>query len=111
NEAQILDIISKIVDLGKRMDKTVVATGNVHYVDNHDKLYRQILLASQKGNPLNRQALPDTPFRATNEMIESFKFLGDQVAEAIVVDNTNQINELIEPISPLKKDLYTPTIE
>src|SRR5699024_3528394 len=61
--------------------------------------------------PLNRQALPDTPFRTTNEMIESFKFLGDQVAKEIVVKNSNQLNDLIEQISPLKKDLYTPTIE
>ncbi|HLQ97940.1 MAG TPA: PolC-type DNA polymerase III [Candidatus Dormibacteraeota bacterium] len=111
NEAQVLDIISNVVKVGKRIGKPVVATGNVHYIDDHEKLYRQILLASQKGNPLNRQALPDTPFRTTNEMLESFKFLGDQVAEEIVVKNSNQMNDLIEQISPLKKDLYTPTIE
>src|SRR5699024_4587408 len=39
NEAQILDIIRKLVEMGDRMDKPVVATGNVHYIDNHDKLY------------------------------------------------------------------------
>lgn len=111
NESQILDIITNIVELGKRLNKTVVATGNVHYIDDHDKQYRQILLASQKGNPLNRQELPDTPFRTTNEMLECFKFLGDEVAEELVVTNTNKINDLIADVAPLKKDLYTPTID
>src|SRR5699024_4379376 len=93
NEAQLYDIIRNIVKLSESVDKKIVATGNVHYIDDHEKLYRQILIASQKGNPLNRQALPDTPFRKTNEMLESFKFLGDKVAEEIVVKNSNQMND------------------
>lgn len=111
NEAQILDIISKLVDLGNRINKTVVATGNAHYIDEHDKLYRQILIASQAGNPLNRQTLPDTPFRTTNEMIDSFNFLGGEKAHEIVVTNTNNLADEIEEISPVKDGLYTPTIE
>lgn len=111
NEAQVLDVITKIVRLGDRLEKPVVATGNVHYLEDHDKLYRQILLASQKANPLNRQTLPDTPFRTTNEMLACFHFLGDQVANEIVVTNTNIINEMIEPVFPLKKELYTPEID
>ncbi|MGY0691594.1 PolC-type DNA polymerase III [Virgibacillus sp. FSP13] len=111
NEAQILDIISKLVDLGKRMEKPVVATGNTHYIEEHDKLYRQILIASQAGNPLNRQTLPDTPFRTTNEMLDCFSFLGEETAKQIVVTNTQQIADAIEEISPVKDGLYTPTIE
>jgi len=111
NEAQVLDIITKIVNLGKRLDKPVVATGNVHYIENHDKLYRKILLASQKGNPLNRQALPDTPFRTTNEMLKAFQFLGEDIAKEIVVSNTQHINQSIDIVSPLKSKLYPPSIE
>ncbi|SEQ57203.1 DNA polymerase III catalytic subunit, PolC type [Virgibacillus subterraneus] len=111
NEAQILDIISKLVDLGNRVNKNVVATGNTHYIDEHDKLYRQILIASQAGNPLNRQTLPDTPFRTTNEMIDSFNFLGEEKAHEIVVTNTNNLADEIEELSPVKDGLYTPTIE
>lgn len=111
NEAQILDIITKLVDMAKRMNKPIVATGNVHYVEDHEKLYRKILIASQSGNPLNRQALPDTPFRTTNEMIDHFKFLGEETARTIVVENTNALAEKIEPISPVQDKLYTPTIE
>lgn len=110
NEAQILDIITNIVELGKQIDKPVVATGNVHYIGEHDKIYRQILISSQKGNPLNRQGLPDTPFRTTNEMLDDFQFLGKDTANEIVVTNSQKIAATLETISPLKKDLYTPNI-
>ncbi|MGM8211718.1 PolC-type DNA polymerase III [Virgibacillus sp. W0430] len=111
NEAQVLDIITKIVDLGERINKPVVATGNVHYIEEHEKLYRKILIASQKGNPLNRQTIPDTPFRTTTEMLEAFHFLGEEKAREIVVENTNLIADKIKTISPIQDDLYTPTIE
>src|SRR5699024_11435111 len=35
-EAQIIDIINNIVELGKRTDIPVVATGNVHNIDEHE---------------------------------------------------------------------------
>ncbi|MGM8364102.1 PolC-type DNA polymerase III [Virgibacillus sp. W0181] len=111
NEAQVLDIISNIVNLGKRLDKPVVATGNVHYIDDHEKLYRQILIASQKGNPLNRQRIPDTPFRTTSDMLEAFQFLGEDKAHEIVVLNTNNIANKMEELSPIQDSLYTPNIE
>ncbi|MFB4475566.1 exonuclease domain-containing protein, partial [Oceanobacillus caeni] len=111
NEAQILDIISKLVKLGERMEKPVVATGNVHYMDEHDKIYRQILIKAQAGNPLNRQTLPDTPFRTTVEMLDCFRFLGEEKAKEIVITNTNAIADLIEEISPIKEGLFTPTIQ
>ncbi|MFD1850348.1 PolC-type DNA polymerase III [Oceanobacillus bengalensis] len=111
NEAQVLDILSKIVELGERLNKLVVATGNVHYLEEHDKIYRQILIKSQAGNPLNRQTLPDTPFRTTNEMLACFSFLGEEKAREIVITNTNKLADAIEEFSPVKNDLYTPTIE
>lgn len=111
NEAQILEVIQKITKLGERLEKPVVATGNVHYIDDHEKIYRQILIKSQAGNPLNRQPLPDTPFRTTNEMIECFSFLGEEKAKEIVVKNSQFIANQVEEISPVKEDLYTPNIE
>src|SRR5699024_1106838 len=111
NEAQILEIIKKLTDLGKRMNKPVVATGNAHYIDDHEKLYRQILIASQAGNPLNRQTLPNTPFRTTDEMLNCFSFLGEETAKQIVVTNTQKIAAAIDDISPVKDGLFTPVIE
>lgn len=111
NESQVLDILRKLVKLGERTNKLVAATGNVHYLENHDKQYRQILIASQAGNPLNRQTLPDTPFRTTNEMLDCFSFLGKEKAKEIVVQNTQQLAEQIEDISPIQDGLFTPHIE
>jgi len=111
NEAQIMDILKKIVELGDRLGKPVAATGNVHYIEDHDKIYREILIASQAGNPLNRVTLPDTPFRTTGEMLECFKFLGEEKAKEIVIQNTQKISDWVEAISPVKDELFTPKID
>jgi DNA polymerase III subunit alpha, Gram-positive type len=106
------EIITNIVKLGEKLGKPVVATGNVHYLNPEDKIYRKILVSSQGGaNPLNRHKLPDVHFRTTDEMLECFSFLGDEKAKEIVVANTQKIAEMIEEIKPIKDDLYTPKIE
>ncbi|AMM92492.1 DNA polymerase III PolC [Peribacillus simplex] len=105
-------IISNIVKLGEKLDKPVVATGNVHYLDPNDKIYRKILVNSQGGaNPLNRHKLPDVHFRTTDEMLREFSFLGSEKAKEVVVTNTNKIADMIDEIKPIKDELYTPKIE
>ena len=100
------------VKLGDKLDKPVVATGNAHYLDEEDYIYRKILVASQGGaNPLNKQTLPKVHFRTTDEMIQEFQFLGNDIAEKVVIDATNHVADLIEEIQPIPDDLYTPKIE
>jgi DNA polymerase III subunit alpha, Gram-positive type len=112
NEKTLREIISNIVSLGEELEKPVVATGNVHYLNPHDKIYRKILIGSQGGaNPLNRHQLPDVHFRTTTEMLECFSFLGAEKAKEVVVTNTQHVASLIEDIKPIRDDLYTPKIE
>ncbi|MEH7415809.1 PolC-type DNA polymerase III [Neobacillus drentensis] len=112
DEKAMEDIIGKIVTLGDKLGIPVVATGNVHYLNENDKIYRKILVNSQGGaNPLNRHELPDVHFRTTNEMLDAFSFLGAERAKEIVVTNTNKIADMIDVIKPIKDDLYTPRIE
>ncbi|WP_019413989.1 PolC-type DNA polymerase III [Paenisporosarcina sp. TG20] len=112
DEWNLEDIIRKMVKLGKKVDLPVVATGNVHYVNENDAIFRQILIGGQGGaNPLNRHKLPKVHFRTTNEMLDAFAFLGEDVAKQIVVENSHKIAERIEEIKPIKDDLYTPKIE
>ncbi|RBP95284.1 DNA polymerase-3 subunit alpha (Gram-positive type) [Cytobacillus firmus] len=112
DEKALEEIIGNIVKLGDKLDLPVVATGNVHYLNPNDKIYRKILVNSQGGaNPLNRHQLPDVHFRTTNEMLDAFSFLGKDKAKEIVVENTNRIADMIEEIKPIKDDLYTPKIE
>jgi DNA polymerase III subunit alpha, Gram-positive type len=112
SQKNLEDIIKNIVELGEKINKPVVATGNVHYLNETDKIYRQILVGSQGGaNPLNRHKLPDVHFRTTNEMLDCFSFLGKDKAKEIVVENSNKIADLTEDIKPIRDDLYTPKIE
>jgi DNA polymerase III subunit alpha, Gram-positive type len=112
DEKALEDIIGNIVKLGDKLGLPVVATGNVHYLNENDKIYRKILVNSQGGaNPLNRHQLPDVHFRTTNEMLDAFSFLGNEKAKEIVVTNTNKIADMIDDIKPIKDDLYTPKIE
>src|SRR5699024_6627781 len=108
---QIIDIIQKMVAMADRLGKRVVATGNAHYIETYEKQFREILIASQKGNPLNRVTLPSTPFRTTEEMLNQLQFLGDEKAKEIVIENSNAIASEIEAISTVKDGLITPSIE
>ncbi|WP_239254196.1 PolC-type DNA polymerase III [Listeria ilorinensis] len=106
------EIIKNIVKVGEKTGKPVVATGNVHYKDPNDKIYRKILIHSMGGaNPLNRTELPDVHFRTTNEMLDEFSFLGKEKAHEIVVTNANLVADWMEELKPIKDELYTPKIE
>ena len=111
SEQDLEDIISKLVMIGQELDKPVVATGNVHYLNKEDAIYRKILINSMGGaNPLNRSSLPDVHFRTTDEMLTDFQFLGDETARQIVVTNPNKIADECELVIPVKDKLYTPKI-
>lgn len=112
DEKALEEIIGNLVKVGEKIGKPVVATGNVHYLNPNDKIYRKILIHSQGGaNPLNRATLPDVHFRSTDEMLAEFAFLGEEKAKEIVVTNSNLIADWMENLKPIKDDLYTPKIE
>src|SRR5699024_3844329 len=63
-------------------------------------------------NPLNRlKKLPDAHFRTTDEMLEEFSFLGEDIAKEIVVTNPSKLVDEISEITPVKDKLYTPKME
>nr|WP_204122825.1 PolC-type DNA polymerase III [Lacticaseibacillus mingshuiensis] len=111
-DAHLHEIISNIIKIGQAQNKPVVATGDAHYLDKNDAIYRKILIHSQGGaNPLNRHELPDAHFRSTQEMLDEFSWLGDDTAHQIVVENTHKVADMIDgAITPVKDDLYTPKI-
>ena len=111
-----------MIEVGRRVNKPVLATGNVHYIEPEDEIYREIIVRSLgQGAPINRPIgrgedaqpapLPKAHFRTTNEMLDEFSFLGEGLAYEIVVKNTNDFAERFEEIEVVKKDLYTPFLE
>ena len=97
------EYIKRIVRVAKEAGKPVVATGDVHNFSKDDLIYREIII-NQKFNgklhPLNRRGLkvPNQYFKTTKEMLDDFKFLGEDVAYEIVVTNTNKIASMVEEI-------------
>ena len=112
DEDALQEIIKNIVKLGKELNKPVVATGDVHYLDPHDKVYRDIVIKAVKSNALARRPeLPDVQFRTTNEMFDEFDYMDQQTEQEIIVDNPKKIMDSIDEISPVKDKLYTPKME
>ena len=115
-------IIKSLIEVGNRLGKPVLATGNVHYLEPEDEIYREIIVRSLgQGAMINRTIghgeaaqpapLPKAHFRTTNEMLDEFAFLGEDLARKIVIENTNALAEIFEPVEVVKGDLYTPFID
>ena len=115
-------IIKSLIEVGYRLGKPVLATGNVHYIEPEDEIYREIIVRSLgQGAMINRTIghgeaaqpapLPKAHFRTTNEMLDEFAFLGEDLARKIVIENTNALAEIFEPVEVVKGDLYTPFID
>ncbi|WP_283771266.1 PolC-type DNA polymerase III [Paenibacillus sp. J45TS6] len=109
---EIKTAIRKVVEIGEKLGKPVVATGNVHYLEPRDKIYRDITIHGITGySPLKDIRKPDAHFRTTNEMLEEFEFLGKEKAFEVVVTNTSDLADRFEEIQLFPKELFTPILE
>ena len=105
NRAELLEHIKKIIRVTKEAGKLIVATGDVHQIKPEDKIYREIIV-NQKvpgggRHPLAKKDITQIPsqhLRTTEEMLEDFSFLPNELAEEIVIDNPNKIADMIEII-------------
>ncbi len=98
-----------VMRLGKALNKPVCATGDVHFLDPEQEIYRHILLASKKF------ADADDPlpiyFKTTDEMLEEFAYLGEEDAHHVVVDNPQYIANQCDNIPCLPKGLFAPKLK
>ncbi|MBX6352327.1 MAG: PolC-type DNA polymerase III [Thermoflavifilum sp.] len=105
----IREMQRRMVELGRRLNKPVVATGDVHYLNPGDRIFREIFLHSQ--NPSEADKQPPLHFRTTNEMLEEFAWLGEELALDVVVRAPARVAEMCEDVQPVPEELHTPVIE
>ena len=109
DDEALRDLNRKIVKLGDRLGMPTVATGDVHFMDPKDEVYRRVLMGAQGFADADEQA--PLYFRTTKEMLEEFSYLGEEKAKEVVITNPNRIADLCEKIQPVKDGSYPPSIE
>ena len=123
DKERLQEVVVNLIEAAKEMGKLIVATGDVHYINPEDKMFRDVYV-SAKGIGGTRHPLyfynkelrwnnpnPDQHFRTTNEMLECFSFLPEAEAKEYVIDNPNKIFDQIEVVKPMHDDLYPPNID
>ena len=98
-----------ILELGRKLNKPVIAASDVHFLDPEDEQYRHILQAAKQFSDADRSC--PIYFRNTEEMLAEFAYLGEETAKEVVITNTRAIADMVEEIELLPKELFPPKIE
>ena len=109
SEEELRDFNRTILALGKALNKPVCATGDVHFMDPEDEIYRHILLASKQFKDAD-SPLP-IYFKTTDEMLEEFSYLGEEDCRKVVIDDPNRIAKWVDVVPPLPKKLFAPKLK
>ncbi len=107
--ADLENINRKIIAIADKLGKPVVATGDVHFMDKGDSVFREILMAAQGFQDASQQA--PLYLRTTDEMLEEFAYLGEETAKEVVITNPNRIADMCEKIRPIPYGTFPPKIE
>lgn len=98
----------KVADLAKKLDKMLIATCDVHFLNPEDSIYRAVIMKGNGFSDADQQ--PPLYLRTTEEMLAEFDYLGEEEAYAAVVTNPRKISEMVEKFKPIPDELYSPKI-
>lgn len=108
SEEDLRDINREIVALGKKFNKPVVATCDVHFLNPEDEIYRRVIM-KMKG--MDDEEPAPLYLRTTEEMLKEFDYLGEEKAREVVIENSNKIFDMCNNIAPVRPDKCPPVIE
>ncbi len=100
-----------VIDLAEIVSLPVCATGDAHYLDAGDNVFRQIITAKRFGVEAN-ESDPGLYFRTTEEMLAEFAYLGREKACEVVIENPAKIADLVEDgLRPFPSGSFPPQID
>ena len=108
NDEDLKKINLKVAELAKRLNKPLVATCDVHFLNPEDSIYRAILMKGKGFDDAELQ--PPLYLRTTEEMLREFEYLGEELAYEAVITNPRMISDSVEKFKPIPDDLYSPMI-
>lgn len=91
-------INKKIVELGEKTGKLVVAVGAVSYIDKNDYVFKEILDMGTNYK-YSDKIVSNKHFKSTEEMLEEQSYLGKEKAYEVVVTNSNIIAGMCKEIN------------
>lgn len=115
-----LDAWNSVIKAAKKYGKTIVATGNVHYIEADDFMsYHHLLKYNRPGIPqnmrknqrLNKNESRFRHLRTTQEMLDAFDWLNEEEKYEFVVTNTRNIFDSCEMINPIPEGFFPPIVE
>ena len=117
-------ILRRIIEMAQKLNKPIIATGDVHYLLPRDKIIRDIYINTlgiggarhplyiyndelRAANPA-----PDQHFRLTDEMMDCFEWLKDETLQReMVIDTPKRLWESIDVCEPVPDGLFPPKID
>lgn len=105
----LIALNKKIYELGRKHNKPVCATSDMHYLNPEDAIYRKILFAGQKYQDVENAC--ELYFPTTDEMLAEFSHLGEDAAREVVIENPHKISEMIESLVPTPRENAFPEME
>lgn len=120
NHERLITILQDIVAAARAKNVMLVATGDVHYIEPEDKIFRDVYIYAQsvgaRRHPLYdfRHRVKENPnqhLRTTSEMLQSYPYLDSDLVKEMVITNPNLIADQITQIYPIKDVLHTPKLE
>ena len=109
DEEELRELNKRLIEVAKKFGKIPVATGDVHFIDKHEAVFRKVLKYSQ-GFKVDEEETY-LHFRTTDEMLEEFKYLGEDLAYEVVVENTNKVADMVEKVLPIPDETFPPRIK